>query len=189
MKTTKQVSIPPLKKVKESLDFIYADFEVVRERWNKYKLEDNSILKTKFVLINVILEKTLDEAVKEFETFIEKGKKPKGVEMGIGFQSRNIMGIEAPRRLRGEPSSKKYKTKELRASIIKDDLDFEVLEETWNSYKLKNGITLKIRNSPINVSRTSKFDIRGTPIYVVDFGVDMKLDLPTRIKEKIKTKQ
>jgi len=67
MKTTKQVSTPPLKKVKESLDFVYADFEVVRERWNKYKLEDNSILKTKFVLINVILEKTLDEAVKEFE--------------------------------------------------------------------------------------------------------------------------
>jgi len=189
LKTTKQVSTPPPKKVKERLDFVYADFEVVRERLNKYKLEDNSILKTKFVLINVILEKTLDEAVKEFEILIEKGKKPEGLKMGIGFQSRNIMGIEAPRRLRGEPSSKTYKIEELRASIVKDDLDFEVSEETWNSYKLKNGITLKIRSSPISVSRTSKFDIRGTPIYVVDFGADIKMDLPTRVKEKIKIKR
>lgn len=189
MKSTKQVSTPPPKKGRESLDFAYADFEVVRERWNKYKLEDNSTLKTKFVLINVTLEKTLDEAVKEFEILIEKGKKPEGLKMGLGFQSKNIMGIEAPRRLRGDPSSKTHKTEELRASIVKDDLDFEVLEETWNSYKVKNGITLKIRNSPINVSRTSKFDVKGTPIYVVDFRADIKMDLPTRVKEIIKKKR
>lgn len=162
----------PAKKV--PADFVFADFEVVREGWNRYRLlEDNTILKTKFVLINVIMEKNYKE-------IMEKAKTEKGLKMGFGFKSQNVIGVEVPMRSRGEPDTKKYTIKELRSSIVKEDLDFETLKETWNVYKLKNGIEIKVRNTPINVSRTSKFDDRGLPIYLVDSTADLKVKLPKK---------
>lgn len=83
-------------------------------------------------------------------------------------------------RLRGEPDTKTYTIKELRSSIVKEDLDFEPLKQTWNAYNLENGIAIKVRNSPINVSRTSKFDNRGLPIYLVDSTADVKVKLPRK---------
>jgi len=154
-------------------DFIFVDFEVVREEWNRYRVEDETILKAKFVLISVMMEKSYKE-------IMERAKTEKGLKMGFGFNSQNVIGVEAPMRLRGEPDIKTYTIEELRASIAKEDLDFEPLKESWNVYDLQNGITIKVRNAPINVSRTSKFDSRGLPIYLVDWTADVKVKLPKR---------
>jgi len=154
-------------------DFVFADFEVVREGWNKYKLEDRSILKTKFVLISVIMEKNYKE-------IMERAKTEKGLKVGLGFQAHDVVGVEAPVELRGEPDSGKYRVEELRSSIIKEDMDFEVVSETWSIYKLENGIAIKVRSAPVSVSRTSKFDERGSPIYLVDSTADMKVSLPKK---------
>jgi len=151
-------------------DFVFVDFEVLREGWNRYKLEDESILKTKFVLMNIMLEKNYKE-------IMERQKTEKGLKMGIGFQSHIIVGVEAPPKLRGEPDTKTYSVEELRSSIVKEDLDFEAVTETWNFYALENGITIKVRNTPISVSRTNKFDKQGLPIYLVDSTADMKVAL------------
>ena len=154
-------------------DFVFVDFEVVREGWNRYRLEDGTILKTKFVLISVTMEKN-------YKKIMERAKTEKGLKMGFGFKSQNVIGVEAHMRLRGESDTKTYTIGELRSSIVKEDLDFEVQTEIWNVYKLKNGITIKVRNSPINVSRTSKFDNRGLPIYLVDWTADVKMRLPKK---------
>jgi hypothetical protein len=154
-------------------DFVFVDFEAVREGWNRYKLEDGSILKTKFVLISTIMEKN-------FKEIMERAKTEKGLKMGFGFQSHNVIGVEASVGLRGQPDTKTYPLEELRSSIVNEDIDFEVITETWNVYKLENGIVIKVRNAPISVSRTSKFDSRGLPIYLVDSTADVKVTLPKK---------
>lgn len=158
----------------------YVDFEVGQEKWSKYKLEDDTILKCKFVLINVTTEKSLDKMIEE-----AKRKREKGVKIPFGIQGRNVIGVETPERLRGEPSGK-YTPEELRSSIVKEDMNFEILEEHWNDYKLKNDMQLRIRNSTISVSRTSKFNSRGDPVYLVDSTADVKIKVPKIAKGKLK---
>jgi len=154
-------------------DFVFVSFEAAREGWNSYKLEDGSILKTRFVLINVIMEKN-------FKQKIEKARTEKGIGLGVGFSSNNVIGVEASIELRGEPSTKACSLDELRASVVKEDMDFDIIKETWNVYKLEEGIVMKARSSPITISRTSKFDSHGLPIYLVDFTADVKVSLPKK---------
>jgi len=154
-------------------DFVFVNFEVVREGWNVYKLEDGSLLKTKLVFIDVMAEK-------DFREKIERAKTEKGVKSGIWFSSSNVVGVEAPLGLRGEPSTRTFSQDELRASVVKNDIDFEVIKETWNVYRLDKGIEVKARSSPINIARTSKFDSKGLPIYLVDSTVSIKVALPKK---------
>jgi len=158
-----------LRKNKQSLqDFEYVDFKVEREEWNKYKLSDGAILKTKFVLINVLAEKGFKKKIKET-------KIKKGIKVGFQLQSTNVVGVEVPAHFIGEPSDRPYSREELESSVVVDDIDFETILETWNIYKLEDGILLKIRNSPIRIRRTNKFDSRGVPIYLIDFTADIKV--------------
>lgn len=151
-------------------DFEYVDFEIERENWNKYQLKDGAILKAKFILINVLAEKGFKEKIK-------KAKTEKEIDLGFMFQSSNVIGVEAPPNLIGEPSNTRYSPRELETSVVEDEIDFETISESWNSYKIKvNGeIYLKVRNSPIRIRRTSKFDSQGVPIYLVDFKADVKI--------------
>jgi len=168
---------------KKTSDFKYVSFVVKKEPWNRYKLEDKSILKTKFILINVTMAKTLDEVLKERE------KNKKLVEIGMGIQSRNVVGVEVPNELRGKPTPE-YTQEELRSSIVEEDLDFEILNgEYWNEYQLENGIRLKVKNTLMNVAKTSKFDDTGAPIYLVDGVATIKASLPKSMRGKIMIKR
>lgn len=149
------------------LDLKPIEFEVEKEVWNRYRLEDNTILKAKFVLINIFAEK-------DFEDKIRKAKTEKGAKVGFEFQSTNVVGVIVPPNLLGEPSNQHYSPQELEASVVKDEMDFETITESWNVYRLNGGIILKVRNSPIRIRRTNKFDSRGMPIYLIDFVADVK---------------
>ncbi len=39
----------------------YIDFKVIHENWSEYKLEDESILKARFILIKILDERGYDE--------------------------------------------------------------------------------------------------------------------------------
>jgi len=167
------VKVPPS-------SFQFVDFEMIREEWNKYKLGDGTTLKTKFVLVSVMMEKGLEELLKE-----AKERKGTKVGMGIAIQSRNIIGVEAPKKLRGPPSGP-YNPQDLQASIIRRDIDFEVITEKRNEYKLENGITIKVKSSPLEISKTSKYDQQGLPIYTVNSTMDMTLTFPEEIERELK---
>ena len=77
--------------------------------------------------------------------------------------------------------------KELQSSVVKDDIKAKIVREDWNSYKLENGMVVQIRNVLVNVSRTSKFDSKGIPIYLVDTNVIVKV--PREEIERIKKKR
>jgi hypothetical protein len=164
----------------QPLSFQFVDFEVIREEWNKYKLEDGVTLKMKFVLVSVMIEKSLEELIKE-----AKEKKGMKIDVGIGIQSRIILGVEAPKKLRGQTSGP-YNPQDLQASIIKRDMDFDVITEKRNEYKLENGITIKVKSSPLEISKTSKYDQQGLPIYTVNQTADMRIIFPEEIEKELK---
>jgi hypothetical protein len=128
---------------------ILINFKVKREDWNSFQLEDGSILKAKFVLINVL-----------------------GKSSGKGFegslQSQNVLGVFAPADLRGKPSEP-YTKEELVKSVVDDDVDVKsVISQPWNEYELDTGLLLKIKSMPLHIARTNKYDREGMPVYLVD---------------------
>jgi hypothetical protein len=154
----------------------FASFEVKREDWNLFKIEDGSLLRAKLVLTGVLLDSTLEEFARQ----VELGQKPR---FGLAFNSNNIFSVEPPPELRGEPDSKKYTIQEFQSAITNEDMDFETLKQSWNMYYIDNGISLKMRLSVVAVSKTCKFDFRGMPVYTIDSNIDVKPELPNHIRE------
>lgn len=148
--------------------FEYVSFDVKKEPWNRYKLEDGAILKTKLVLINVIAEQG-------FKQQIRVGKLEKGAQIRLIFQTNNIIGVEVSASMTGEPGKERYNHQVLESSVTQEDMDFETIQEGWNIYQLEGHALLKARSSPIRLRRTSKYDAQGIPIYMVDFRTDVKI--------------
>jgi hypothetical protein len=149
-------------------DFEYVDFDVMKENWNKHRLEDGTILKSKFVLISVMAEKGYKEKMR-------KAEKEKGVGVHYEFLSSNLVGAEVPEKLMGLPETQKFTPEELVSSVVLDDMDFETVAESWNAYQLEKIGLLKVRASPVRVRRSGKLDDHGRPIYLVDFNADIKI--------------
>lgn len=66
-------------------------------------------------------------------------------------------------------------------------MKFDIIgKERWNKYKLNNGIELNVKNVLVTVSRTSKYDQRGPPVYLVNLQAILKPKIPKGLREKIK---
>jgi hypothetical protein len=146
--------------------FDYLSFDVVKECWNRYKLNDGSILKSKFILINIL-------GVKDFKERIKKTQADKQtIKLDLQMQSYNVVGVEAPENIRGAADNKIYSLQELEASIVENDLDFETVSETWNTYNVEGKLILKIKSSLVRVRKTNKFEAQGIPVYMYDFSAE-----------------
>jgi len=67
------------------------------------------------------------------------------------------------------------------------DLDFEELDEHWNTYKLSDGTTIKVKLILRGVKRLKRYEPDGTPIYVINsINVVRALDVPEELKAKPK---
>ena len=136
----------------ENLDFDYVDFDTVGEPWNLYKLENESLIKFKLVLVKVMPIKN----------------DPKNYSLNTA----NVVGVESPSELRGTPTPSP--TKGTYNDFEKKDLNFIVAKESWNEYELKDGTTLKIKPAITAINKTKSFDSHGEPIYVVHSQVLVK---------------
>jgi len=136
----------------ENMDFEYVDFELIREPWNLYELEDSAKLKFKLVLIKVVPIK--DE--------------PKNFKVNTA----NIVGVLTPKNMKDTPTPPASVNEN---DFAQKDLKFKVIEEDWGEYKLKDGTVLKIKPAITEISRTKSFDGNGEPIYVVRSQVLLKV--------------
>ena len=152
------------------------DFKIINETWDKHILSDGTTLRARAILAGVMLEKSLDE----LEARIRVGEKPK---LGLNFRTRNFFEIDSPSELRGQPEKKAYSNEELKKSITEKDIDFKTVQQAWNVYETTNGIILKLRISIVSVNKTSKFDERGMPVYFVESGIELKTEIPERLKK------
>ena len=67
------------------------------------------------------------------------------------------------------------------------DLDFTEEEEHWNSYRLSDGATLKIKLVLRGVKRLKGYEPDGTPIYVINsINVVRAVNVPEELKAKPK---
>lgn len=162
----------------------FVDFKTEREQWNKYRLSDKTFLRAKLVFSAFMMDKTIDDFQKE----VKRARKGQKLKLAFGFSSTIVYGVEALPSLRGSPNPTKYSREELKESIV-EEVDFETTRGTWNSYLLKNEMQIKARFSPTSISRTSKFDGVGMPVYWVESGVDVKIKLPERIEKILETKK
>ncbi|MCW4036117.1 MAG: hypothetical protein NWE75_02900 [Candidatus Bathyarchaeota archaeon] len=73
----------------------------------------------------------------------------------------------------------------LSIEALKDsvELDFEEVEEHWNTYKLSDGTTIKVKFVLRGVKRLKRYEPDGTPIYVINsINVVRALNVPKELK-------
>jgi hypothetical protein len=67
------------------------------------------------------------------------------------------------------------------------DLDFEEVEENWNTYTLSDGTTIKVKLVLRGVKRLKRYEPDGTPIYVINsINVVRAVNVPRELKAKPK---
>jgi len=157
---------------------LFLNFKINREDWNYYKLQDGAVLKGRFILKSVLIEGKLEDII----TQVKLGEKPR---LRLSYVADNIYAIEAPTELRGPPDTKRYTAEDLRQAITQKDVDYETVRESWNFYQLDNGMVLKVKLSPSVVSKTSKFEQGGMPIYLVESSLEMKIEFPDDIQKAL----
>jgi len=85
---------------------------------------------------------------------------------------------------RGAPPGMRITQKDLAEAA---DLDFSEEEEHWNTYKLSDGATLKVKLVLRGVKRLEKYNPDGTPLYLIQSqNVVRAVGIPEELKAKAK---
>lgn len=95
-----------------------------------------------------------------------------------------------PRRIRYVPHPDAERAK--RGEKVKAlSIDFKPIEERWNTYELADGTRVRIRTSVVRCERlldpeTEQFSYKadGTPIYGIEFGVEVAFDFSEDVLKK-----
>jgi len=68
-----------------------------------------------------------------------------------------------------------------------EDIDWTDEKEHWNTYKLKDGTTLKVKIALRGVKRLQKHNPDGTPIYMINsYNLVRAVDVPKKLMGKVK---
>jgi hypothetical protein len=136
------------------------DFDVLKEDWNKYELSDHSILKVKIVMTTVSKAQSQTPAAQPAYT----------------FDIQNIIVVLTNER--GQPDTHNYSSAELEASVTKDDMRFTAIAQDWNEYVVDDGARIKIQPMILKVSKTSRFNSKGSPLYATQINMTVQVKPP-----------
>ena len=127
----------------------FVDFDVISENWSAYELEDDTLIRTKNVLMDII----------EAGPAVEKGS-----EFGVGAKLLNV--VHSPSSLRG-PKGKATEVKELEKFIVQPNMKFRQIKDGGPAkYETKNS-TITLVTRVRRIEKTSKFDAKGMPAYII----------------------
>ncbi len=134
----------------DGTDEEFIHFEIVSEKWFVYEIEDGSILRSKFVLLEVVAIGEPDEQGHRLTK--------------MGTQTINV--IFSPLELRGPPG-RKWEVSELEEFKTETNLKFSQIKDGGlNEYKLeKSNIQVDYRVNKID--KTSKYTANGMPAYII----------------------
>jgi hypothetical protein len=123
------------------------EFEIIKENWNEYQLNDESKLKARIILTRVFRENSPNQ---------------------FGFEFSNpIFVVSCPIEKRGK---KNDEPKQADFDMIeKEEVTIISDYEKWNEYKIKDlEKTLRIKYSVSTIQRLKgKYDNNGYPFYIV----------------------
>jgi hypothetical protein len=128
------------------------DFMVSREDWCRYNLSDDSILKIKLIATKI---------------------RKKNTKYNIDIQ--NVIVVLSNERGQADPKS--YTSSELQQSIT-HDVNYTSITQDWNEYIVDDGAIIKVQPAVTKVSKTSKFDLNGDPVYLVNVQGNVVVELP-----------
>src|SRR5712692_2977692 len=127
------------------------EFTVISEPWVKYKLEDQTKIFVKLVVVKVV-----------------RGLNDQG-QPAYNMTAQNIIATHGASNLRGQPSTTQLNLADPSSYKIVASLDFDRMgEERWNEYHLTDGTVLKARLEPSTVARIDKYQHDGDPVYLVN---------------------
>lgn len=127
------------------------DFEVLREPWNKYELDDGSYIKSRYVLTK--FRRSQPDS---------QGKRKYSIDGQVITVVYNALVS-----LKGTPSSETYSSEQILASI-ETEVGYKTLEEDWNEYFAEDGSKIRIKDTVLKVSRSRLKDLHGDPVYWVE---------------------
>jgi hypothetical protein len=131
------------------------DFNVVRENWNAYELEDGTIIRTKPVLMNITDAEPSD------------GDKRK-----LSFSTQSLVAQFSPMEVRGK-TDQRYQTEELEKYVTHPKVRFKQTKNGGDCiYETKNSLIL-LRQTVNQIDKTSKYNSDGMPAYIVRSGIEM----------------
>lgn len=120
-----------------------------------YKLSDGTILKVVFALNYVLPDPRQPGA--------------------LTINSTNIVSTFVPTEKRNPAAFIPYSPSELRHRIENEDVDFEVLQESFSVYNLSNGLVLSVKPVLAQVTKTKFYNKEGEPIYSVNVNPIIKI--------------
>jgi hypothetical protein len=126
----------------------FLGFDALQEPWNIYKLSDDSVVKVKFVLQKIRIEKDGE-----------------GVRLTIA--SINVAIVEAPDRLRGPPGPSPT-MEQIDRAIVEPEVGFDAVKESETIYSLSDGGLMKVKTRLMRVAKTSLFGPDGDPVYKIE---------------------
>jgi hypothetical protein len=136
------------------------DFDVIREPWNRYSIREGTTLQVRFILLRLRKVERLNLDGSVVTSNVQETK------YDIQGQTLNVLS-NIPEKLKGTPDMNTYTPQELQNAIVADDLGVDTIAEEWNDYVADDGAKIRVKCSVISVSRTSKYDKDGEPIYIV----------------------
>lgn len=136
------------------------EFEILKEPWNKYEIQDGSTLK-----IRTILKK------------VERIKNENQVKFNIDVHTLTV--IHANPKLKGNPNKRSISPAEIQKTIEKRDMRYNTLAQEFNEYQLDDGVKIKIYTNVTNISRSSLKERTGDPLYSVQASNQIDIKPPT----------
>ena len=124
------------------------EFEIIKEPWNKYQLQDNSVLKTRTVLKD-IRRRTENNQIEYF----------------IDAQILTVVRVSPD--LKGSVNSKPILNDEVIKNIDLDDMRYDSMAQDSNEYLLDDGTKIKMHTNITSISRSKLRDSHGDPIYSI----------------------
>ena len=139
----------------------YIDFEIIKESWNKYSLQDGTKFKDRSILKLIWVEQ-------------EKEQTKHNVEV-----TQNQVWLCDPM-IQGEPSTQQYTSKQLEASIEAKRCPYTTIQYEPSEYILDDDTRIVLHNTLVNIARTSLFNHIGNRIYVVTSTAQMSVTPPQK---------
>ncbi len=139
----------------------YLDFEVIKESWNKYSLQDGTKLKSRAMLKSVWTEE-VDGTTKH----------------NVEIDQQQVCLCDPS--VQGEPSTMSYPKEQLEGGIDVKNCRYTTLQYEPSEYLLDDGTKILLHVSLLNIARTRFFDHVGNRIYLTDATGQMNVERPTK---------
>lgn len=124
----------------------YLDFDVVKEVWSAYSLQDGTKIKIRFTLTSV---------------------KSEGEKKGQMQFNQQIVAL-CDEKVCGKPDQRKYTPEQQKQNIDIKTCPYTTMNYEPSEYVLDNGTRVLLHHNVINIARTKLFDQKGDRIYRIN---------------------